>query len=254
MMVIMAFIAGRRRHQAQSCVTLKARLKPCTAIRRGHSVGPSTAARPPSWAASVRGSGAVRDPWAEASSPGAWLTRCRQHPHPERHRRQADADLGPRRETGHRHHACGDHQLRLRRRRQPAAAKRTSARPRSTPSAAPNKSSLTPPPARSPAPGSWPCPAAAWLRRWQTPSPTPTPPGSTGSARPTATAASPTARPRSAAMRVLLIEIIGTEIRGPGTFIIVRISARSSDRAAGRLAAGGRPASSSSAWQVRRRC
>ena len=88
MMVIMAFIAGRRRHQAQSCVTLKARLKPCTAIRRGHSVGPSTAARPPSWAASVRGSGAVRDPWAEASSPGAWLTRCRQHPHPERHRRK----------------------------------------------------------------------------------------------------------------------------------------------------------------------
>jgi len=88
MMVIMAFIAGRRRHQAQSCVTLKARLKPCTAIRRGHSVGPSTAARPPSWAGSVRGSGAVRDPWAEASSPGAWLTRCRQHPHPERHRRK----------------------------------------------------------------------------------------------------------------------------------------------------------------------
>jgi len=252
MMVIMAFIAGRRRHQAQSCVTLKARLKPCTAIRRGHSVGPSTAARPPSWAGSVRGSGAVRDPWAEASSPGAWLTRCRQHPHPERHRRKQTltwahdgklaTDTTPAGTTSYVYDA--DSNLLLQ--KDPG---QTTFYPfggaeqiilNATTGAVTGTRFLA-------------LPGDGLATPVATPSPTPTPPGSTGSARPTATAASPTARPRSAAMRVLLIEIIGTEIRGPGTFIIVRISARSSDRAAGRLAAGGRPASSSSAWQVRRR-
>ena len=88
MMVIMAFIAGRRRHQAQSCVTLKARLKPCTAIRRGivsaHLQRPGPPAGPPRCVAR----GPSGTPGLRPPAQGAWLTRCRQHPHPERHRRK----------------------------------------------------------------------------------------------------------------------------------------------------------------------
>ena len=252
MMVIMAFIAGRRRHQAQSCVTLKARLKPCTAIRRGivsaHLQRPGPPAGPPRCVArGPSGTPGLRPPAQGPGSPDAGNTLTRNVTGGKQtltwaHDGKLATDTTPAGTTSYVYDA--DSNLLLQ--KDPG---QTTFYPfggaeqiilNATTGAVTGTRFLA-------------LPGDGLATPVATPSPTPTPPGSTGSARPTATAASPTARPRSAAMRVLLIEIIGTEIRGPGTFIIVRISARSSDRAAGRLAAGGRPASSSSAWQMRRR-
>ena len=82
MMVIMAFIAGRRRHQAQSCVTLKARLKPCTAIRRGivsaHLQRPGPPAGPPRCVArGPSGTPGLRPPAQGPGSPDAGNTLTR---------------------------------------------------------------------------------------------------------------------------------------------------------------------------------